>query len=125
MGVSFFPEIEPEQAVVQVLARGDLSAEEKDAIVRSTELRIGKLSGVDAKYAKTQDPDGQDPKDSVGFIRTVFDDWDKREKATDLIEEMRTRIAGIPGAEVNIKAQQEGPGGGVPIHIELLGNNME
>ena len=125
LGVSFFPEIEPEQAVVQVLARGDLSAEEKDAIVRSTEVRIGKLSGVDAKYAKTQDPDGQDPKDSVGFIRTVFDDWDKREKATDLIEEMRTRIAGIPGAEVNIKAQQEGPGGGVPIHIELLGNNME
>ena len=125
LGVSFFPEIEPEQAVVQVLARGDLSAEEKDAIVRSTEERIGVLSGVDAKYAKTQDPDGQDPKDSVGFIRTVFEDWDKREKATELIEEMRTRISGIPGAEVNIKAQQEGPGGGAPIHIELLGNDMD
>ena len=125
LGVSFFPEIEPEQAVVQVLARGDLSAEEKDAIVRSTEERIGILSGVDAKYAKTQEPDGQDPKDSVGFIRTVFDDWDKREKATSLIEEMRTRISGIPGAEVNIKAQQEGPGGGVPIHIELLGSDMD
>ncbi len=124
LGVSFFPEIEPEQAVVQVLARGDLSAEEKDAIVRATEERIGVLSGVDAKYAKTQDPDGQDPKDSVGFVRTVFDDWDKREKATELIDEMRSRISGIPGAEVNIKAQQEGPGGGVPIHIELLGSDM-
>ena len=124
LGVSFFPDIEPEQAVVQVLARGDLSAEEKDAIVKSTEERIGVLSGVDAKYAKTQDPDGQDPKDSVGFIRTVFDDWDKREKATKLIDEMRARISGIPGAEVNIKAQQEGPGGGAPIHIELLGSEM-
>ena len=38
---------------------------------------------------------------------------------------MRTRISGIPGAEVNIKAQQEGPGGGVPIHIELLGSDMD
>ena len=77
--MSVFPEIEPEQAVVQVLARGDLSAEEKDAIVRSTEENRHLIRGR-CKYAKTQEPDGQDPKDSVGFIRTVFDDWDKREK---------------------------------------------
>ena len=48
-----------------------------------------------------------------------------RGKKTELIEEMRLRISGIPGAEVNIKAQEEGPGGGVPIHIELLGNDMD
>ena len=35
LGVAFFPDIEPDQAQVQVLARGDLSAKERDALVLS------------------------------------------------------------------------------------------
>ena len=45
LGVKFFPDIEPEQAVVQVLARGDLSAKEKD-----TPARLSKLSGRGKQY---------------------------------------------------------------------------
>lgn len=39
-GVEFFPEVEPEMALIQVHARGDLSVYEKDAIVREVESRI-------------------------------------------------------------------------------------
>lgn len=124
-GVSFFPDIEPEQAMVRVLARGDLSASERDALVRTAEENLGSLDGVAANYAKSGPPSGEDAKDSIGFIRTVFTDWSTREKASRIIDEMRSRLNGIAGAQINVQIQQDGPGGGAPINIELLGDDLE
>ena len=89
LGVSFFPDIEPEQAVVQILARGDLAAEERDNLVQQAEGRILDIEGISAKYAKSGPGDQQAPSDSIGFIRTVFEDWQTREKANVLIDDMR------------------------------------
>ena len=82
LGISFFPEIEPEQAVVQVLSRGDLSATEKDKLLQRAELEISGLEGISAAYAKSGPGDGQEAKDAIGRIRTVFDNWQEREKAS-------------------------------------------
>ncbi len=124
LGVSFFPDIEPEQAVVQVLARGDLAAEERDKLVQQAEARILDLEGVSAKYAKSGPASGQDAKDSIGFVRTVFEDWQTREKASVLMEEMRQRLDGLAGVEVNIQGQENGPGGGKPVHIEIFNADL-
>ena len=125
LGVSFFPDIEPEQAVVQILARGDLAAEEKDNLVQQAENRILDIEGVTAKYAKSGPAGEQDANDSIGFIRTVFDDWQTRQKANVLIEDMRTRLDGLAGVDVSITAQQGGPGGGMPIHVEIFNNDLD
>ena len=125
LGVSFFPDIEPEQAVVQILARGDLAAEEKDNLVQQAESRILDIDGVSAKYAKSGPAGEQDANDSIGFIRTVFDDWQTRQKANDLIDDMRNRLDGLAGVDVSITAQQGGPGGGSPIHVEIFNNDLE
>ena len=125
LGVSFFPDIEPEQAVVQILARGDLAAEEKDDLVQQAEGRILNVEGVSAKYAKSGPAGNQDANDSIGFIRTVFEDWQDREKANVLIDEMRQRLDGLAGVDVSITAQQGGPGGDKPIHIEILNSDLE
>ena len=125
LGVSFFPDIEPEQAVVQILARGDLAAEEKDNLVQQAEDRILDIEGVTAKYAKSGPAGEQDANDSIGFIRTVFDDWQTRQKANVLIEDMRTRLDGLAGVDVSITAQQGGPGGGMPIHVEIFNNDLD
>ena len=47
LGVSFFPDIEPDQAHVQVLARGDLSAKERDKLVKTAEDSILTQSELD------------------------------------------------------------------------------
>ena len=125
LGVSFFPDIEPEQAVVQILARGDLAAEERDLLVQQAEGRILDVSGVSAKYAKSGDSGETDANDSIGFIRTVFEDWQTREKANVLIDEMRGRLDGLAGVDISITAQQGGPGGGKPIHIEIFNNDLD
>ena len=124
LGVTFFPDVEPEQAAIQVLARGDLAADERDALLRQAESRVLDLKGVSAKYARLGS-DESAPRDSIGSIRTVFDDWQKREKASILIDEMRRRLEGVTGIKVNIQAEEGGPGGGAPIHIEIFDNNLE
>ena len=125
LGVSFFPDVEPEQAVVQILSRGDLSAAEKDDLVKQAEARINDIQGVSAKYAKSGPGGAEDANDSIGFIRIVFDDWQYRKTANVLMDEMRDRLDGLPGVEISITAQQGGPGGGAPIHLEVYNDDLE
>ncbi len=125
LGVTFFPDIEPDQAVVQVLSRGDLAAEERDQLVQEAENKILDIGGVSAKYAKSEPASGQQAKDSIGFIRTVFDDWQERDRASVLIDEMRDRLEGLEGVRINVQAQKDGPGGGLPIHIEIFNDDLE
>ena len=129
LGVSFFPDIEPDQAQVQVLARGDLSARERDLLVQQAEASIRPVTGgVQDFYARSFRSGGdgnQAPRDSVGTIRTVFAEWNEREKASSLIDQMRALVADLAGADVTITKQQEGPGGAVPISINILGDDLD
>ena len=125
LGISFFPEIEPEQAVVQVKSRGDLSATEKDKLLQRAELQINGLEGISAAYAKSGPGDGQEAKDAIGRIRTVFDNWQEREKASIIIESMRQKLNKLAGVKINVKAQQDGPGSESPINIEIFDENLD
>ena len=125
LGVSFFPDIEPEQAIVQVLSRGDLSAAEKDRLLQSAEGQIIEMDGLSASYAKSGPRDGQEAKDAIGKIRTVFDDWQERDKASVLIDKMRQKLNNIAGVKINVKAQQDGPGSESPINIEIFDENLD
>ena len=128
LGVSFFPDIEPDQAQVQVLARGDLSARERDLLVGQTEENIRSVKGVQDFYARSFRSGGdgnQAPRDSVGTIRTVFAKWDEREKASALMDQMRALLGNLAGAEISITKQQEGPGGALPIAIDILGDDLD
>ena len=127
LGVSFFPDIEPDQAQVQVLARGDLSAKERDAIVNSAEQAILPVDGVQDFYSRSFRQGGggnQTPRDSVGTIRTVFTEWNERDPASTLMDRMRELISGLAGADFSITKQAQGPGGALPIRIEILGDDM-
>ena len=128
LGVAFFPDIEPDQAQVQVLARGDLSAKERDALVVSAEAAILPVEGVADFYARSFRPGSgghQNPRDSVGTIRTVFTDWNERDPAVSLMERMRELIGGLAGADFSITKQAQGPGGALPIRVEVLGDDMD
>ena len=128
LGVEFFPKIEPEQAQVQVLARGDLSAKERDLLVKATENSILPVVGVSDFYAQSFRGGGsgrQEPRDAVGTIRTVFDDWQNREKAEVIISDMRSRLAPLAGADFNVLKQQQGPGAAKPIKIEIIGQSLD
>jgi len=54
-----------------------------------------------------------------------YDIEDRIEPSPETVEEIRTRIKGIPGAEITIAKAEEGPPTGAPINIEIVGENFQ
>lgn len=59
-------------------------------------------------------------------IGVQFQDFEGRpEKSSDTIERIRARLKGIPGAQITVAQQEEGPPTGAPINIEVSGDDFE
>jgi multidrug efflux pump len=124
-GVEFFPEIEPEQAVVLVQARGNLSIQEQDALVREVEARVLQLDEFDAVYSRTGRAQGgfqmggEEPEDTIGRITLDLKPWDERRKADEILADIRARTADIAGIRVEPRKQEEGPPTGKAVQVRL------
>lgn len=119
-GVEFFPAVEPESAQVVVRSRGDFSALEKDAIVRRVESRLAGMSEVQALYARSYGvPNEQLGSDVIGTVQFELIDWQERRPARVIMNEMAERTADLPGVVLEFREQEQGPGGGKPIVLEI------
>ncbi len=120
-GVEFFPNVEPEQALAYVHARGNLSAKEKDALVREVEEQILRVPGIQTVYARTgKAAQGQDvAEDVVGTIFMELAEWDERRSADELFQEIRERTAHLAGIQVEARQPDTGPPTGKDIQIEV------
>jgi len=124
-GMEFFPGIEPEVALVQVHARGDLSIYEKDRILKRIEQRLIGMEELESVYTRTlASPDGNNmAEDVIGVIQLELVDWDQRRKAVELIPEMREKISDVAGVQLQFREQENGPDSGKPINIQISSNN--
>ncbi|MEM9967124.1 MAG: efflux RND transporter permease subunit [Pseudomonadota bacterium] len=89
-GVEFFVESETEQAIVYVLARGNLSLEEKDALLLQAEEIVLQHPGVDTAFAfagqgglRSNTGGAQAPKDNIGQIQIEIIPWEDRPQRTE------------------------------------------
>ncbi|MBF6057321.1 efflux RND transporter permease subunit [Thiomicrorhabdus heinhorstiae] len=121
-GVEFFPEVEPDFIQVQVQARGDLSVYEKDALVKRVEAAILDMPVYKTLYAKTYNDTSQlqnVPVDLIGIIQLELRDWQMRPPADQVIQNIRQKLAMMPGLQIQVRKQDNGPSSGKPIQIEL------
>lgn len=128
-GVEFFPDVEPDYALVQVRARGNLSLQEKDRLVRRVEQRLIEMPEVGTVYARIgEQPRGGNNEvsaDTVGVIQFEFVDWKRRRTASVIMSDIRERMADIAGVEIAVTKPRAGPPTGKPIQIELTGLDPE
>lgn len=121
-GVEFFPDVEPDYALVQVRARGNLSLTEKDQLSRIVEQRLLGMEELATVYARVgEKARGSDElsEDTVSVIQFEFVDWQKRRKARDIMDDIRARTSDIAGIEIAVTKPKAGPPTGKPIRIEL------
>ncbi|KFX68749.1 acriflavin resistance protein [Pseudomonas taeanensis MS-3] len=119
-GVEFFPEVEPESAQIWLRARGDLSVQEKDAVLQQVEKRMLGMPEVKALYARSlAQPDGQLGADVIGTLQFQFVDWHQRRPAKQILADMSRRSADIPGVVLEFRAQEEGPSSGKPVKLQI------
>ncbi|MDH3472532.1 MAG: efflux RND transporter permease subunit [Rhodospirillales bacterium] len=126
-GVEFFPDVEPDNAVLQVHARGNLSIEERDLLLRQVEARILDLQRergeFHAIYARSMASSGvqrdDEPEDLIGTVQLEFTDWHLRRPADDIIADLRARSANLAGITVEPRKEEAGPPVGKPVQIQI------
>jgi multidrug efflux pump len=116
-GVEYFPDVEPPFSMVDIRARGDLSTDEKDYLIRQVEERISDMPEIEYMYAKTGDVRGE--QDQIGSITLNYVDWDKRRPAKEILAEVRQRTSDLAGITIETRNPDAGPPQGKPIFIEF------
>ncbi len=125
-GVEYFPSVEPNQAVLNIHARGDLSVRDRDMLVQQVEDRILDMPEYDSVYTRSSVSfGGEADADIIGRIQLRLIDWDRRRPAEEIMAEVRSRVADLPGIIVEPQLEESGIVSGKPIEIELSSRRTE
>ena len=134
-GVEFFVESEPEQAIVYVKARGNLSLPEKDRILKEAEAIVLAHPGVDSVFAfagaggLNQNTSGAEkPKDTIAQIQLETIPWENRRDRPELdgnliMKELIEALEELPGIQIEVLGIERGPASNKPVHLRLTGDN--
>jgi multidrug efflux pump len=128
----FFIEEDPEFVQVYVKARGNLSIEAMDGLVRQVESRLAGLKGVESTYVRVGRQGGGTtggaPADTIGRIRLDFVDFEVRQAlgvtGRELEKAVRQRVGEHAGLGIEVRAPQNGPGGGKDLQVEMRGSDV-
>ncbi len=139
-GTEFFPETEPKRAIVQVTAPHGTNMETTDAIIRSLEQVIAVEPDVDTYVTEVGVSGGADgfgfgSSSSPHSARITIDFKPLASKARegeeprvgstfDAIERIRMSSTQVVGAKVVVDKIQEGPPVGLPISVEITGDDF-
>ena len=128
----FFLKQDPEFVSIYVKARGNLSPMAQDAIVRQVENRIAGTKGVEAMYVRSgsigsNGGRGSAPNDTIGRIQVEFVDYEDRLalglRGKDIADDLRSKIQGFSGIEVELRLPQGGVPTGKDIQVQLQGHD--
>ncbi|MEM9575902.1 MAG: efflux RND transporter permease subunit [Pseudomonadota bacterium] len=136
-GVEFFVESEPEQGFVYVLARGNLSLEEKDAQVQQVEKIVLAHPGIKNAFSfagegglNTDISGFGAPKEAIGQVQFETISWEDRADRPELdgnivIAELTEQLSRLPGIKIEIMEIAQGPAEGKPVHLRLKGDDFD
>lgn len=154
-GVEFFVESEPEQAIIYVQARGNLSLEEKDTLLQQVEAVTLKNPGIDSVFAFAGDGGldsntggAEGPADAIGQVQIELIPWEDRPTVSEriyllglipwtgtqidpafdgdtVIANLGADLATIPGIRFEILNLSRGPASAKPVHLRLKSDNWD
>lgn len=124
----FFLDEDPEQVTVYVKARGNLSPEAEDGLMKQVEARMVGIKGIDSMYVRaggitTIGGPSSPPNDTIGRIQVQFDEYEQRKalgvRGKDISEEISRRVADLPGMQVEVREPEQGPPTGKSVQVQL------
>jgi multidrug efflux pump len=113
LGMQFFPEVDSSGINVTVRSSGEMSIYEKDAIVRQVENKLIDMDEVETLYVRTGG------RDQIGYLRLNLVDWHLRPHSDEVLKETQQLLAGMPGLDIEIAPDQNGPQSGKDLQIQL------
>ncbi|MDR6196971.1 efflux RND transporter permease subunit [Siphonobacter sp. SORGH_AS_0500] len=138
--VVFFPSGEPDYVYIYNVMPVGTDAVVTDKTTREIERRVFKIlqenkamgavnsviSNVGKNAGDPFNPDRSDTphksKVTIAFVKSV----DRNGVSSQaMLEKIRTAVQGIPGTEISVEREQNGPATGKPIQIEISGDEFE
>lgn len=113
LGMEFFPKVDSTGINVTVRSSGEMSIYEKDSIVREVENKLIDMDEVETLYVRTGG------RDQIGYLRLNLVDWRLRPHSDEILKETQRRLAGMPGLDIEIAPDQNGPQSGKDLQIQL------
>jgi multidrug efflux pump subunit AcrB len=131
-GTEFFPEGDPERAIIDVRAPQGTNIHETNRIMSIIEQRIKPYEPyLEHVIANVGASGGGDMVASAGGphlanITLVFYDFAERERpSNEIIAEIRKDIDDISGAEIKIAGEEGGPPTGAAVEVRLIGEDFK
>ncbi|PUB13199.1 efflux RND transporter permease subunit [Yoonia sediminilitoris] len=154
-GVEFFVESEPEQAIVYVQARGNLSLQEKDTLLKQAEAITLAQPGIESVFAFAGDGGlnsntggAEGPADAIGQIQLELIPWEERPRVSErtwllgfipwttrqvdpafdgdlIIAQLEESLSALPGIRLEILNLSRGPASAKPVHLRLKSDNWD
>ncbi len=126
-GFEFFPDVESDNATIDVRARGNLSIDEKNKILKEVEAKILDMTqDIKIFYSKVGMVDRTlINSDIIGRIYLEFENWKQRPKVNVILSQIKDRLKDISGIIIQANKEKKGPAGGKDIQIQLQSRDAE
>jgi multidrug efflux pump len=127
-GFVAFPVSEPEQGTVNVIARGNYSPVEVRDMLREVEAKILTVQGVQDSVMAFGGGSGgfgggSSPPNTIGTFQLQLLPWADRLPADQIFQSIRDKAKEIPGLEIQIAAEQNGPPAGKAVNLRVESSN--
>ncbi len=132
-GVEFFPESDPDRAVINIRCPQGTSLQESDRLTRIVEERLEPFGGdLEHIVSNVGSSGGGNPifgggssGPHVGNLSLIFHDYEVRKRpSAAAIPEMRAAMRGIPGAEIKVEKEDDGPPTGAAVTVRIAGEDF-
>jgi multidrug efflux pump subunit AcrB len=140
--VVFFPQGDPNQVYVYLKLPTGTSVDYTDSVTRTIEQKVYKVLDMDGGRPNpvvesvisnvgvgASDPQSGDrsTRPELGRVQVSFVEFEKRHgKSTSVyLDNIRSAIKGIPGAELSVSQEQGGPPTEPPVNIEIVSEDFD
>ena len=131
-GIEFFPKTEPEEAVVNITAPMGTTLEVSNRYVQEVEgyldQDIENLEALVANVGQRRGFGGSSSGSTTTYLSHIvlaFPNWEEWiEKPSVMIKNLRNQLEGMVGVEVKLSQAQAGPPTGMPLNIEVRGEDF-
>jgi multidrug efflux pump subunit AcrB len=141
-GIEFFPQADPNEIYVYIKLPVGSEVKHTDSITKVLEAKVNKVLGTDngkknpvvestianiavgAGDPKTGD---RSTRSELGRIQVNFVEFEKRHGVSTLpyLDAIRKEMKGIPGGEITVTQESNGPPTDPPVNIEIQGEDFD
>lgn len=130
-GVEFFPDVEPRQANVNITTPVGTNIDKTNALTKKIEEKLPPFKDIEyyiANVGSSNNPldfSGEGIPNKSTITLNFFDKEDRERSSFETIDMVRKAVSNIAGGEIEVAKQRMGPPVGLPVNIEISGDDFE